>query len=1801
MRARGALGVVLVFVLSLLASGIVSAGQTQVIGKWDAGATYDTIAYGDYLYVASGSQVRIYDISTKEKIENIKMEYKDTYGGPRKLGTYKEKTPPVNILHTDAGTIRGLYADRNYLYVLGGKFVIADISDPENAYIVSSMDISGKDVQVQGNYAYLITPNVHGDDITIVDISDKKNPVKVAGIDVESLGGDSRGIWKLYVEGNYLYTGDSNNFLYIIDISDPTNHTVVGKWHPEGVGGTPSSFAKKDNYVFVTRYHWGFYVIDVSDPANPAKVAEVIKDHDPNANDIKVFGDYLFVSTRYEGFRIYNISDPTNPTLITKFGGFASYAEGIFVHEMPYGTYVFETGYSDGWIIVNVTDIQYPELLSRMPVPVGDSIKVKGNYAFIGAHNGGGWVVDVSDPSNPREVAWVKTDGRHFGVEIKDDYWFLSMGWGDLAVVNISDPENPKLLYCGNGPNLAGYMVAVDNYLYAGGLRVYDISDPEHPELVYNEGLGTGQPFARYGEDYLVTAGENGVFIIDISNRTNPKIVSNVSIDAYTVTGRQLDISGGVVYVGSGNYLYSIDISDPENPVILDKVYTCGTNSVVVYGTYAYSLPRASSWGFRVVNISDPSNMKVVETRYDLSGNDMDEENGLLYTSGGVIISPIGGGELPLQISLIKVSSITENSAIISWQTNKEADSLVKYGTSPGSYSEQKYDPTLTKYHSMKLDGLQPNTTYYFVVESKTANETATSTEKTFKTKAPDVTPPVITIVSPENNSLIEGGIPLVNIKIETDEPAICQYSFSDFNYGEGTNFTQTGGTEHSFNLSVEDGKSYTLYYRCQDLSPQKNVNPKSKTHSFSVATSWWDYFDDETKIESEENIEISDGSAKIKFPENKVYPTKDAVITPEWMASWSSGKGDFGVGYFDRLRSLLEFEIPNGTGEIKSVRLYLYESKTESSDENNTILLHKLTKTFDEDDCDYEYRDKSENLTWDNKGGDFDPTVIDSLDVSGDLKGERLVFTLKGAEAENPIDVKWGDTIGLILRPKITWGIYRADWFKSREASEEQRPYLEIIAGSTSAYLISVPITPTSLHSWDKFYADYETPEGTYINFSILDAETGEVLCSNLTGKGDDISAYLSGVQSIKLKAELRTDNPPATPILKEWRVSWITGRNDTTPPITTTEITPQPNEKGWINSIPVVVTFHRSDDSDVAYTNYSFSREGSWKTVPGNDSFNITITDEGTFTIWYYSVDIFGNKESVKNITLKIDITPPSIKNITVTHANSTIIITWMTNETADSLVKYGTSSGNYTLRKYNSSYVKYHRIVLSGLLPNTTYYFVVNSTDEAGNSNQSSEYSFLTPPTPPRPPLETVTIEGKEKVDDAMLLEAATDYGYYPYIYIGKYGWRTCRGVLKFNLSSIPRNANILSAKLELYAYDVEYNVSLNVHKLLASWEEYEVTWYNRNRTVKWDNPGGDFGPVIETKSFNSSGKVVFECGKIAEVVQEWVKNPESNYGFLLEADAPEDKFFYIYQTDWNEKLAPKLVVTYELTDDVSPPEIRNVSVACTSNSATIEWDTDEISDSLVRYGTESGNYSYEAYDSAFVMHHNITIRGLESGRTYYFEIVSADMSGNKARSGEYKFKTRSSMPVTVVIGGENIEDAWLAKHLHFRNYGWYPWIYIGNTSYGISRGIIKFNLSSIPANSKIIQAKLIVKINGPSPHGAPSNSSLSVHKVLNSWDEYEVTWDKRNKAENWNTSGGDFGPKIAEISNFSGYPTLVMNENITEVVKEWCEYPEKNYGFILEWDNAPEGKYFVIAQKEYYTEDAPKLEVTYMPSS
>jgi peptidoglycan hydrolase-like protein with peptidoglycan-binding domain len=100
----------------------------------------------------------------------------------------------------------------------------------------------------------------------------------------------------------------------------------------------------------------------------------------------------------------------------------------------------------------------------------------------------------------------------------------------------------------------------------------------------------------------------------------------------------------------------------------------------------------------------------------------------------------------------------------------------------------------------------------------------------------------------------------------------------------------------------------------------------------------------------------------------------------------------------------------------------------------------------------------------------------------------------------------------------------------------------------------------------------------------------------------------------------------------------------------------------------------------------------------------------------------------------TTPTDTTAPILSNISVsTTSPTTVVVSWGTNENADSAVWYGTSTplDTNTAPKIESETLKMsHAINLSGLVASTTYYYRVASKDAAKNNATSSEASFLTP---------------------------------------------------------------------------------------------------------------------------------------------------------------------------------------------------------------------------------------------------------------------------------------------------------------------------------------------------------------------------------------------------------------------------------------------------------------------------------------
>ena len=75
----------------------------------------------------------------------------------------------------------------------------------------------------------------------------------------------------------------------------------------------------------------------------------------------------------------------------------------------------------------------------------------------------------------------------------------------------------------------------------------------------------------------------------------------------------------------------------------------------------------------------------------------------------------------------------------------------------------------------------------------------------------------------------------------------------------------------------------------------------------------------------------------------------------------------------------------------------------------------------------------------------------------------------------------------------------------------------------------------------------------------------------------------------------------------------------------------------------------------------------------------------------------------------------------------------MTWTTNETSTSRVEYGISTNYGGLSNLDSNLLTSHTLTLSGLTPNTVYYFRVLSSDQAGNQATSAGSNFTTQNVP------------------------------------------------------------------------------------------------------------------------------------------------------------------------------------------------------------------------------------------------------------------------------------------------------------------------------------------------------------------------------------------------------------------------------------------------------------------------------------
>ncbi len=167
----------------------------------------------------------------------------------------------------------------------------------------------------------------------------------------------------------------------------------------------------------------------------------------------------------------------------------------------------------------------------------------------------------------------------------------------------------------------------------------------------------------------------------------------------------------------------------------------------------------------------------------------------------------------------------------------------------------------------------------------------------------------------------------------------------------------------------------------------------------------------------------------------------------------------------------------------------------------------------------------------------------------------------------------------------------------------------------------------------------------------------------------------------------------------------------------------------------------------------------------------------------------------------------------------------------------------------------------------------------------------------------------------------------------------GFARNRGLIQFDLSSIPSGAVINSVRLRLtvrMAPQTPANSSFHLHRLLQPWDDLESTWPLRlDPDENWGTPGGEEGTDYIAMS---SGRVpVAEAGNYTvastpEMVADlnaWLASPASNHGWLVKTE-DESVSFTARRFASMEALSggPVLEVQFESPE---PPRISLVTIA------------------------------------------------------------------------------------------------------------------------------------------------------------------------------------------------------------------------------------------------------------------------------
>jgi hypothetical protein len=466
----------------------------KCIGRWPWGPSWELAGRDTFLYLGSGSGVRILSIADSVH--------------PRMLGQIVAR-----------GLVSQVVVQDSLLFVACGSWgaQIYSVSDPANPRELGSMDAVIGDLCVQDTFCY----TAGGDNFRIYNFANPTQPAQVGAV---SDGGD------VIAEANgYVYLGGSSGSgLNVYDVHDPASPMLV-----DTLGGVQLAMFTRGHWLMcVSEQPAYFSILDVSDPHSICEVGRI-----DGYGGLDIFADdkYAYLSCSYEhsGLFVVDISDSSHPQLRDSINPDGVTEWDFYVPHSPgYGYLADDYG---GLVTLDLHDANsISEVWSGYKAHQSVDVAVDHGRAYIANTWVGTQILDVSDPAKPISLGVYDTsDSRGTNaVAARDSFAFVGMsgayGRRSLRVLDVSEPSDPTLVAEDSCYGWPQDFVLRDSFLYLAEpyqFQVFNVARPREPMLV-GSCLLTSYASDLHVEDTIAFMSGSPLTIVSVGQPANPRILS---------------------------------------------------------------------------------------------------------------------------------------------------------------------------------------------------------------------------------------------------------------------------------------------------------------------------------------------------------------------------------------------------------------------------------------------------------------------------------------------------------------------------------------------------------------------------------------------------------------------------------------------------------------------------------------------------------------------------------------------------------------------------------------------------------------------------------------------------------------------------------------------------------------------------------------------------------------------------------------------------------------------------------------------------------------------------------------------------------------------------------------------------------------------------------------------------------------------------------------------------------------------------------------------------------------------------